>query len=159
MDPPATVRVLCARSNMSTDRLLRSLKKSAILTSVKGGFGPPLYRMPMTIQESTTLFDMTETYPETIDALVDAGFKRMTDPHLRRRFGSSITVQAAAHARGMGPEDLLARLRAAIPPNPSGAGSAGAPQAADDTESTPTSKRSSRSAQEVPREVRLPQYG
>jgi putative spermidine/putrescine transport system substrate-binding protein len=70
----------------------------------------------MTIHTQMTLFELTQRYPETIDVLVEAGFRRMTDPALRERFGSSITVEAAAHARGLAPEDLLARLEGVIAP-------------------------------------------
>ena len=72
-----------------------------------------VYPVSMTIDETTTLWDLTEAHPSTIDVLVDAGLRRMTDPDLRRRFGASITVEAAALARGMDPNDLLARIRTA----------------------------------------------
>jgi hypothetical protein len=61
-----------------------------------------------------TLFELTEEFPETIEVLVEAGFRRMADVELRRRFGSSITVEAAAHARGRTPRDLLDHLEAAV---------------------------------------------
>jgi len=68
----------------------------------------------MSIHKNMTLFELTELYPETIDVLVASGFRRMTDPALRERFGSSITVEAAAHARGLEPDELLARFQAVV---------------------------------------------
>lgn len=65
------------------------------------------------IHKNTTLFDLTERYPETIRVLVEAGFRRMGDIELRRQFGSSVTVEAAAHARGLDPGEFTDRLRRA----------------------------------------------
>jgi len=67
----------------------------------------------MTIELYTTLHDLTERYPETITVLVDAGFRKMVDPEMRRRFGSSVTVEAAALARGLEPASFLRDLRRA----------------------------------------------
>ncbi|MEX2443941.1 MAG: ABC transporter substrate-binding protein [Alkalispirochaeta sp.] len=68
----------------------------------------------MKIDESTTLLDLTEAYPEAVSILVAAGFPRMDDPALRKQFGSSITVQAAAQARGYDPQEFLTRIRSGI---------------------------------------------
>lgn len=68
----------------------------------------------MMIDESTTLFDLTETYPQAISILVRSGFRRMEDPALRRQFGSSITIEAAALARGYDPQDFLSQIRRGI---------------------------------------------
>ncbi len=57
---------------------------------------------------------MTEQFPETIDILVESGFRRMHDPDLRKRFGSSVTVAAAARARGFEPQDFIQRFEAVI---------------------------------------------
>jgi hypothetical protein len=73
----------------------------------------------MSIDEATTLFDLTERYPETISVLVEAGFRRMTDRRMREQFGSSITIESAALARGMDPVAFLAQLRETITPAPS----------------------------------------
>ncbi|MFW5686358.1 MAG: DUF1858 domain-containing protein, partial [Spirochaetota bacterium] len=64
----------------------------------------------MTINRNTTLLDITEQYPDTVERLVEIGFRRMGDPAMRARFASSVTVEAAALARGMEPADLLRRL-------------------------------------------------
>ncbi|MFW5695970.1 MAG: ABC transporter substrate-binding protein [Alkalispirochaeta sp.] len=68
----------------------------------------------MNIDESTTLYDLTEAYPRAISILVAAGFRRMDDPALRRQFGSSITIEAAALARGYDPAEFLTDLRAKL---------------------------------------------
>lgn len=68
----------------------------------------------MIIDEGTTLFDLTEAYPEAIAILVAAGFRRMDDPALRKRFGSSITIQAAALARGYEPQEFLSQIRSGL---------------------------------------------
>ncbi|MFW6227915.1 MAG: ABC transporter substrate-binding protein [Alkalispirochaeta sp.] len=65
----------------------------------------------MMIEIYTTLHDLTERYPETITVLVDAGFRKMVDPEMRRRFGSSVTVETAALARGLDPASFLRDLR------------------------------------------------
>ncbi len=68
----------------------------------------------MTIDESTTLFDLTEHFPETIPLLVDAGFARIDDPDVRRRFGSTVTVKKAALAHQRDPGEFLSYLQRAI---------------------------------------------
>lgn len=64
----------------------------------------------MTISKNTTLLEITEQYPNTVELLIEMGFRKMGDPELRRRFASSITVEAAALARGMEPDTMLSRL-------------------------------------------------
>ncbi len=84
------------------------------LTSVNFFLSRQGYCWIMTIHKDVTLYELTESYPETIQILVDAGFRRLADPALRERFGSSITIEAAAHARGLAPEELLSRLEDAL---------------------------------------------
>lgn len=68
----------------------------------------------MTISNGSTIFDVTEAHPETIAVFVDAGFRRMHEPQLRARFGATITVETAAYARGLQPDELIGRLNAAV---------------------------------------------
>lgn len=45
--------------------------------------------------KNTTLWDLVEKYPETIDVFVSNGFRQMNDPEQRVKFGKSITLNIA----------------------------------------------------------------
>ena len=80
------------------------------MTSVNFNASIIAHSTGMTINTNTTLLEITEQYPDTVERLVEMGFRRMADPQMRARFASSITVEAAALARGMQPNELLAGL-------------------------------------------------
>lgn len=67
----------------------------------------------MSIQKTDTLYEITQRYPATIEVFVGAGLQRMEDAELREQYGSAITVQAVAEARGIPVEDLITRLETA----------------------------------------------
>lgn len=68
------------------------------------------YNTSMMINKNTTLLQITEQFPDTVERLVEMGFRKMGDPEMRARFASSISVEAAALARGLDPAQLLTRL-------------------------------------------------
>jgi ABC-type Fe3+ transport system substrate-binding protein len=66
--------------------------------------------MTPTITAGDTLYDITERFPETIEALSEAGFPRLADDAARQRFGSTITLEMAARVKGLDPTALTRRL-------------------------------------------------
>ncbi len=100
--------------------------------------------MSQSVQLGDTIYDITERFPETIEALIEAGFPRMSDHDARRRFGSSITLETAARVKGIDSEALMRRLSEVIEAKRSGvdatlgaggrgAGAAAASPAAEDS--------------------------
>ena len=66
------------------------------------------------ITEQTTIFELTEAHPETVQVLVDKGFARMRDPERRRTQGKSLTLAAAAQLGKVELPELLARLQQTV---------------------------------------------
>ncbi len=76
----------------------------------------------MKIQETSTIYEVTGAFPQTIPVLADAGFRRITDSDVLERFGVAVTVRSAAIAVGLEPSDLLLRLRGAAKHGARGSG-------------------------------------
>jgi len=57
--------------------------------------------------------DVIETWPETLQVLIDAGFTPLRNPLLRRTLATKVTLARACSMQGIDLESLLARLRRA----------------------------------------------
>lgn len=92
IDPAATVLRFCTVSSFSSDRLVRPPRKGqAFLTPVDFNASIVADTTGMTIATNTTLLEITEQYPDTADRLVEVGFRKIGDPEVRARFGSSVS--------------------------------------------------------------------
>jgi putative spermidine/putrescine transport system substrate-binding protein len=65
------------------------------------------------IAADSTILELTERYPSTIQVLVEAGFPKVGDPTRRRALGGALTVEMAARLRRIDLDDLLGRLHRA----------------------------------------------
>jgi ABC-type Fe3+ transport system substrate-binding protein len=64
----------------------------------------------MKITQHTTLLELAEHDPNSVETLVELGFGGLADASLRAQFGSTIRVADAAEALGMSSGDLIGRL-------------------------------------------------
>ncbi|MBW2734935.1 MAG: ABC transporter substrate-binding protein [Deltaproteobacteria bacterium] len=63
------------------------------------------------INAKTTIFDLTEAFPTTVEVLVKSGFPKMADPIRRQKQGKALTLEGAAKLRGLDVEGLVSSLR------------------------------------------------
>ncbi|WED23932.1 ABC transporter substrate-binding protein [Vibrio sp. JC009] len=66
------------------------------------------------INQQSTLFDITEKYPETIPVFVSNGFPQMEDAAKRTTIGKSITLNAAVSMKKMDLDSFIRLLEEAI---------------------------------------------
>ncbi len=61
-----------------------------------------------------TLFEITESYPETIEVFVSRGFPQMGDPEKRNSFGKTINLKTALMLKGLSSESFMNILHESI---------------------------------------------
>ncbi len=62
------------------------------------------------IDLDSTLYDMTEAYPELIPVLKDLGFAGVANPELRATHGKIMTIRKGAAAHGADLEEIAKTL-------------------------------------------------
>ena len=62
------------------------------------------------ISLDTSLFDLTEKYPELIPVLVRLGFGGVGDPELRKTHGKVMTIRKGCEMTGKDPGDVAKEL-------------------------------------------------
>lgn len=63
------------------------------------------------ISAKTTIFELTEAFPSTVEVLVESGFPKMADPMRRQKQGKALTLEGAAKLRGLDVQVLVERLQ------------------------------------------------
>ena len=59
------------------------------------------------ISLDTSLYELTETYPEIIPVLVGLGFGGVADPNMRKTHGKVMTIRKGCEAFGKAPADII----------------------------------------------------
>ncbi len=62
----------------------------------------------------STLFEITENYPETIDIFISRGFPQMGNEEKRKNFGKSINLKTALMLKGISSESFLSLLKETV---------------------------------------------
>jgi ABC-type Fe3+ transport system substrate-binding protein len=62
----------------------------------------------------STLYEIAETHPETIDIFISRGFPQMKDPAKRESFGKSINLKTALMLKGINSESFLNLLKETV---------------------------------------------
>lgn len=68
----------------------------------------------MQIDPETTLFEITETWPETVPVFVGQGFPQMADAAKRSAFGKQVSLRQALKLKNIDLEGFVERLEGAI---------------------------------------------
>jgi hypothetical protein len=58
------------------------------------------------ISIDTSLYDLTETYPELIPVLVGLGFAGVANPEMRQSHGKVMSIRKGCEAFGKDPKDI-----------------------------------------------------
>jgi len=67
--------------------------------------------MEIKITPDQTLFEITETYPETIEVFASNGFSKMSDPEQRKILGKNITLKTAMTIKSWDLDDYMTLLK------------------------------------------------
>jgi hypothetical protein len=63
------------------------------------------------ISPDTSLFDLTEKYPELIEILVSMGFAGVANPTLRQTHGKKMTIKSGLEMLGKDQSEIAATLK------------------------------------------------
>ncbi len=63
------------------------------------------------IGSDTSLYDLTERYPELIDILVSMGFAGVANPALRQTHGKKMTIKSGLEMLGKDQSEIAATLK------------------------------------------------
>ncbi|MHB9022815.1 MAG: DUF1858 domain-containing protein [Armatimonadota bacterium] len=70
---------------------------------------------PVEISETLTVARLLDAFPQTLPVLLELGFEPLANPMLRATLAKRITLEAAANIKHIPVEELMRRLRDAVP--------------------------------------------